>query len=321
VAGGLVTSLDVQPSKAETLVPDFNGSPSLGTAVNGVMNPGQALPPEGVASPVPVVMTSPGPVRSTQAAALQRPGGRTEGTAADLSLSARAGERPAEPEAVLRTNRVEQGNHAVSGAGPVLGGGIPITRTEAPNLTVTLSAVPAKTLGAEPMGFGLVSSASSGHATNSVTTQLPAALPNSHINTTATFERMDSAPTPRVIESAPQRLDVGVHSGGLGWVEIHTSSAAGQISATLASGSVTTHGAISAQLSAVRDFLAGEHVRVDTLTSERFSQSSSGQQDSSSNDGGHGGGRGARSVEQERVVQVSTVDAERDEMSYISVRV
>jgi hypothetical protein len=216
---------------------------------------------------------------------------------------------------------VEPGNHAVSGPASVFGGGIPIARTEAPNLTVTLSAVPAKTLGQEPMSYGLVASAPSVHATNSVTTQLPAALPNSHVNTTATFERMDSAPTPRVIESAPQRLDVGVHSGGLGWVEIHTSSAAGQISATLASGSVTTHGAISAQLPAVRDFLAGEHVRVDTLSSERFSQSSSGQQGSSSNDGGHGGGRETRSVEQERVVRASAADVERDELSYISVRV
>ncbi len=324
VAAGLATSLDAQPSKAETLVSDLNGSPSLEvlkTTMKGGMNPGLALPPEAVASPGTAVTTSPGMVRNTQVAALQRPGGRTEGSAPGTSLSGRPGEKSVETEAVLRPSHGEQGNHVVSNPMPAFGGGISTARAEAPNLTVSLSPATAKTLGPEPASYGLVASAPSVHAANSATTQPPAAPPNSHVNTTATFERMDSAAAPRVIESAPQRLDVGVHSGGLGWVEIHTSSAAGQISATLASGSATTHGAISAQLPAVRDFLAGEHVHVDSLASERFSQSSSGQQGSSSNDGGHGSERGARSAEQERVVRTSTADTERDELSYINVRV
>jgi flagellar hook-length control protein FliK len=131
---------------------------------------------------------------------------------------------------------------------------------------------------------------------------------------------MDGAAAPQVIESTPQKLSVGLHSGGLGWVEVHTSSSGGQIAATLASGTPEAHHAIASQLPAVREFLAGEHLRVDALASERFSASAGGQGGSSGDHGGDGGGRSARSQQQDRPAQTSVAEMDWDEMSYINVR-
>jgi hypothetical protein len=87
----------------------------------------------------------------------------------------------------------------------------------------------------------------------------------------AAFTRMDSAAPPQVLQSAPQRLSVGVRDSGLGWVEIRTRTAAGQVSAVLATPSGVAHAALQAQMPELRDFLAGQQVRVDQLASERFS--------------------------------------------------
>jgi len=123
------------------------------------------------------------------------------------------------------------------------------------------------------------------------------------------------------MESTPHRLAVGVQSGGLGWVEIHASGAAGQVAATLATSSVESHSAIAAQLPSVREFLAGEHIHVDSLTSERFSQTAGGHDGSSSQSGGSDGSQSARSMERERLSQSLSVEGDGESLSYVNVRV
>lgn len=141
------------------------------------------------------------------------------------------------------------------------------------------------------------------------------------VATSATFQRMDAAAEPRVMESTPHRLAVGVQSGGLGWVEIHASGAAGQVAATLATSSVESHSAIAAQLPSVREFLAGEHIHVASLTSERFSQTAGGHDGSSSQSGGSDGSQSARSMERERLSQSLSVEGDGESLSYVNVRV
>jgi len=135
------------------------------------------------------------------------------------------------------------------------------------------------------------------------------------------FERMDAAPAPQVLTSGPQRLAVGVRDAGLGWVEVRTHTAAGQISAVVATNSAEAHAAVSAQLPAMREYLAAQHVRVDTLGTQQFT-SSSGQEDSS-----RGNHRGDRTVAREPSqstgtdMQMAIPEAEEETLSYISVRV
>lgn len=132
---------------------------------------------------------------------------------------------------------------------------------------------------------------------------------------------MDSAAAPHIIESTPQRLTVGVRSTGLGWLEVHANNVAGQVSATVATSSTESHNAISAQLPTMREYLAGEHVRVDSLATERFPQSSGGQGSSSGNQSRNGDARQPRTMEPERSSGVSSEVVETEKLSYISVRV
>jgi hypothetical protein len=154
-----------------------------------------------------------------------------------------------------------------------------------------------------------------------------------HVPASAAFERMDSGAAPQAIESTPQRLAVGVRSPGLGWVEIRTSNTAGQVSATVATGSAESHSAVSAQLPSVREFLAGEHVRIDTLASERFPASAGGGGDGNSrgqsgnearnearNDNGSEGGDSAKSEGEAIAARTSSATAEMESLSYINVR-
>lgn len=148
------------------------------------------------------------------------------------------------------------------------------------------------------------------------------ATPPSHAAAGATFERMDAEVAPQMIETAPHRLAVGVHTAGLGWVEIHANGAAGRVSATLATFSMESHSALSAQLPSMRNFLAGEHVRVDHLTSERFTaSSSSGNERSSGGQTHNGGARPAKTTEPRGFSGTAPAEAETESMSYISVRV
>jgi hypothetical protein len=176
----------------------------------------------------------------------------------------------------------------------------------------------ATVVGSAWVGAAISSAGETGHAQGARPTAVSAPA---HPETVATFDRMDTAGAPHVIESTPHRLAVGVDNGGLGWVEIHTSSAAGHVSATLTSGSAESHHAIAAQLPAVREFLAEEHVRVDTLSSERFSASSGGQRGSSGEQATDGGGRTVHTFEPRGQRQSAAAETDEEGMSYISVRV
>ncbi len=138
----------------------------------------------------------------------------------------------------------------------------------------------------------------------------------------AAFERMDSAAAPQMIGSSPQRLAVGVRNAELGWVEVHANSAAGQVSATLATGSAESHTALSAQLPSMREYLSGEHVRIDHLATENF-PASSGHGEGFSGDRSRNGA-GAQGSNQPVQIASSREDsgeADMDELSYINVRV
>jgi hypothetical protein len=195
---------------------------------------------------------------------------------------------------------------------------------EAQNPDVVSAAGPARNSGGEATTFGSLVGAQPIHAAggpgNAQGLAPMAVAAPAHVAASVTFERMDTAAAPHVIESTPHRLAVGVDNGGLGWVEIHTSSAAGHVSATLTSGSAESHHAIATQLPAVREFLAGEHVQVDTLASERFSASSGGQRGSSGDQEG-GGGRRAPSIEPNGQARPAAPETDSEELSYISVRV
>lgn len=86
---------------------------------------------------------------------------------------------------------------------------------------------------------------------------------------------MDSGSAPQVLSRTPQRLDVGVRDAGLGWVEVRAHAAEGQIMATV-SGSAEAHPALAAQLPAMRDYLAGQQVRVDALNAQPFEAGADG---------------------------------------------
>lgn len=195
---------------------------------------------------------------------------------------------------------------------------------EAQNPDVVSAPDTPRNSGGEATTFGSLAGAQPIHAAGGPgNAQGPAPMAvaaSAHVAASVTFERMDTAAAPHVIESTPHRLAVGVDNGGLGWVEIHTSSAAGHVSATLTSGSAESHHAIATQLPAVREFLAGEHVQVDTLASERFSASSGGQRGSSGDQEG-GGGRRAPSIEPNGQARPAAPETDSEELSYISVRV
>jgi hypothetical protein len=200
----------------------------------------------------------------------------------------------------------------------------------APAKTMGHSAIPVFAAGSmahSPGGTGVESSVPSPGVTTpapalhppSGTAAAPASIPvmhSAHAAAGATFERMDSAAAPEVMESTPQRLAVGVRSQGLGWVEIRTSNTAGQVSATFATGSVESQSAVSAQLPSVREYLAGEHVHIDNLASERFSSSSGGGEGS-----GNEGSRNASTAEAVIAPRTVSGDAEVESLSYINVRV
>jgi hypothetical protein len=181
----------------------------------------------------------------------------------------------------------------------------------------------------------LAAHAASGMAAMQPAIPLTSAPHSAQVPASAAFERMDSGATPQVIESTPQRLAVGVRSPGLGWVEVHASNAAGQVSATVVAGSAESHGAVSAQLPSVREFLAGEHVRVDNLTSERFPASSGGGGEGfsggqSGNEARNQAGRESRdengseggpSLNNPGSASTITSARETESLSYINVRV
>ncbi|MGB9031613.1 MAG: hypothetical protein WCC27_15940 [Acidobacteriaceae bacterium] len=170
---------------------------------------------------------------------------------------------------------------------------------------------------------GAVSTAGT-HAMSMMTaTRAPgASIDAPHAAAGASFERMDSAAAPQVIESSTRRLAVGVRNADLGWVEIRTSNAAGQVSATLATSSVESHNLVAAQLPLMREYLAGQQVRVDNLASEDFSASAGHREASSGNQPGDGGGsRDTKAPEQAIGPSPTIANGEPESLSYINVRV
>lgn len=162
------------------------------------------------------------------------------------------------------------------------------------------------------------------HATSAMTATRPPEVPNDspHVPTGATFERMDSAGAPQVIENSSRRLAVGVRNADLGWVEIRASNAAGQVSATVATGSVESHNVVLAQLPSMREYLAGQQVRVDHLASESFSPSSGHREASPGDQFRDGGGdRNTKAPEQAIPARTSVADPDAESLSYINVRV
>lgn len=109
-----------------------------------------------------------------------------------------------------------------------------------------------------------------------------------HSTAGGTFARMDSAAPPLVTESSPQRLAVGVRDAGLGWVEIRTHAAGGQVSAVLTAATSEAQATLAAHLPEVREYLAGQQVRVDQLSSEALAR---GEREGSSG-GQAGNGQG-----------------------------
>jgi hypothetical protein len=136
----------------------------------------------------------------------------------------------------------------------------------------------------------------------------------------ATLERMDAAAPPRVLDSSPQNLAVGIRDAGLGWIEIRTHAIGGQVAATLASGSHEAHAAIAAELPAIRDTLMNQHVALHSLSAERFPASSGGGGSAADTSDS---GRSARSSSARPKVNTPSAhsEAEGENLSYISVRV
>jgi flagellar hook-length control protein FliK len=137
----------------------------------------------------------------------------------------------------------------------------------------------------------------------------------------AAFTRMDSAVPPWVLESTPQRLSVGVRDSALGWVEIRTHAATGQISAVLAAGTSEAHAALEAHLPDIRDFLAGQQVRVDQLSSERFSASPGSRDSAQENESRSGRSSHPQPPNRGLAPPAACSDATEESLSYINVRV
>ena len=149
----------------------------------------------------------------------------------------------------------------------------------------------------------------------------PSVTPVSAAHAGDAFERMDTVAAPQVLAGTPQRLSVGVRDAGLGWVEIHTRTSAGEVSAALVTPSAAIHTAISAQLPAIRDYLGGQQVRVDHLTSEQYAASSGGSENSSGNQpqAKENHEPSASAIRSSLTEQLS--ESERQPLSWIDVRV
>ena len=132
---------------------------------------------------------------------------------------------------------------------------------------------------------------------------------------------MDAAAAPQVMESAPHRLAVGVRNDGLGWVEIRTHAAAGQIAAVLATSSGDAQAAVHASLPQVREFLAGQQVRVDQLGSESYAASGGEGHESAGGNNTQSGGAPGAPASNAGTAEIFAEDDADEVLSYISVRV
>ncbi len=166
-------------------------------------------------------------------------------------------------------------------------------------------------LAQSPQGPGLANSPVPAH---------PSASSDPLLGPAAAWERMDAATPPRILESSPHNLAVGVRDAGLGWIEIRTHAVAGQVAATLASNTHEAHTTIAAALPAIRDTLMNEQVALHSLSAERFPASSGGD-GSASNTPDSGNPARHSFVKPKGNTSPANNDAEGEDLSYISVRV
>ncbi|HEX3663546.1 MAG TPA: hypothetical protein VHU89_19070 [Acidobacteriaceae bacterium] len=160
-----------------------------------------------------------------------------------------------------------------------------------------------------------------GLASSTVPAHSSAAVADLNRRPAAAFERMDAAAPPRVLESSPQDLVVGVRDAGLGWVEIRTHAVGGQVAASLATGSHEAHAAIAAELPAVRNALMDQHVALHSLSAEQFPASSGGGGGSAGNPSNSARPGRQSSVKPAGEESPSLSEADGENLSYISVRV
>jgi flagellar hook-length control protein FliK len=227
--------------------------------------------------------------------------------AADAAAAPVAG-----PEHAIRPRQRSQGEAPRSIAGPAASPVNPAVRSAAvaSQSIVTGSPGVADTAGPDPniLRTGPASSA------------LPS-LNGAPATVSAAFTRMDSAAPPQVLLSAPQRLSVGVRDSGLGWVEIRTHTAEGQVSAVLAIASGEAQAALQANLPELRDYLAGQHVRVDQLASERFTFSGGSREAAPQQEGRDAPSRDFGSPGGGPPLAAACSERAEESLSYISVRV
>jgi len=105
------------------------------------------------------------------------------------------------------------------------------------------------------------------------------------------YDRIDQGPSPVLLHSGTQHVEVGVHDPTLGWVEIKTQTTAGHVDATLVSASSQTHDSLVTQLPAMAHYLQERDVRVGTLAvhHQLMQPNTGGGQNGSSNSGPHSG--------------------------------
>lgn len=148
--------------------------------------------------------------------------------------------------------------------------------------TAAISFAPPSAHHSDPSPAGSAAQAAAAAPLHSVggAVQAVAAAAHSAENTGrigAAFDKMDAASAPHLIAGSPQQVTVGVRDSGLGWVEIHASTAGGQVSTVLGASSAAAHTILSAHIPEVREYLAGQQIHVDHLASQDFSASQDGR--------------------------------------------
>jgi flagellar hook-length control protein FliK len=142
------------------------------------------------------------------------------------------------------------------------------------------------------------------------------------------FQRLDQAASPgAVLHSASNRIEVGVHDPAMGWLEIRTQSAAGQLSAALVATSSEAHAALAAQLPGMTQYLADHDVKLNHVAVEQQPSGAGPDGHSSSRQDGGGGGQQNHSAAYHVHDPPASwfpsggdEEMEAEQLSYISVR-
>ena len=263
--------------------------------------PAAAVQPFSCPMPEPRTITpAPEPMSATAARSTGEPA-RVPGSAERMAVPP---ETPGSaPRAAVRSNTTATEQHpAMAAEAPAPG-----QRVVAGAAVSSPAAMPAhgvQQLSSAPVSISLPARMSGGAAR--------AAPPSPGV----AFDRIDSGAAPQMLNRTPQRLEVGVHDPGLGWVEVRARAAEGQIAATLSTSSAT-HPAVAAQLPAMREYLAGQQVRVDTLNAQPFEAGSEGGRNASGNRNPNGN---TPATSGEALPDLSG-EAEPESLSWIDVRV